>query len=227
MLPLTLPLMLPPMLPLPPLLPLPLSRFLLPKPHSHFCLCYHPKPAPPPIQLQQAMSTRQPASSRESQTPSYRNPTRGQAHLTRSRSRSPIRNTAGRLPPRSSSPNRQRPRQESKRTTQDRQPFQSSAASTGLHACALCLGRFAHNVHKCKSEFLWDNRTPTSCRRSTEGRLINSQGLQLCYDWQRPNGCASTSKDHIHECSGCGNLDHGAQSCPRGQEAQGSHPLPR
>jgi hypothetical protein len=165
------------------------------------------------------MTTRQPAPSREPQTSSYRNQTRGQARPTHSRSRSPIRNTTGRLPPRTSSPNRQRPRQESKRTTQDRQPFQSSAASTGLHACALCLGRFAHNVHKCKSELLWDNKTPTSCRRSTDGRLVNSQGLQLCYDWQRPNGCASTGKDHIHECSGCGNPNHGAQSCPRGQEA--------
>ncbi|KAG2065897.1 hypothetical protein BDR04DRAFT_949567, partial [Suillus decipiens] len=87
------------------------------------------------------------------------------------------------------------------------------AASTGHHACALCLGRFAHNIHKCKSELLWDNKTPTSCRRSPEGRLINTLGLQLCYDWQRPNGCPSASKDHIHECSGCGSTDHGAQKC--------------
>ncbi|OAX37603.1 hypothetical protein K503DRAFT_771355 [Rhizopogon vinicolor AM-OR11-026] len=62
-----------------------------------------------------------------------------------------------------SSPNHQQPRHEFKHSSQDRQPFQSSVASTGLHTCALRLGRFAHNVHKCKSKLLWDNKTPTSC----------------------------------------------------------------
>ncbi|KAG2366477.1 hypothetical protein BDR07DRAFT_1274506, partial [Suillus spraguei] len=85
----------------------------------------------------------------------------------------------------------------------------------GLFACALCLGRFAHNVHRCKSEFLWDSKTPTFCCWNTEGQLVNAQGMQLCYDWQRPNSCLNSSKDHIHQCSGCGGLDHGAQNCPQ------------
>ncbi|KAG2061226.1 hypothetical protein BDR06DRAFT_838303, partial [Suillus hirtellus] len=76
-----------------------------------------------------------------------------------------------------------------------------SAAPNSLFACALCLSRFAHNIHKCKSEFLWDGKTPTSCRRNTEGRLVNAHGLQLCYDWQCPNGCSNTSKEHNHQCS--------------------------
>lgn len=167
-------------------------------------------------EFQLAMSSQ--GNGRESHTSSHRNQARSSTRPTRSRSRSPARNSSGRLPPRSSSPNRQRPRQDPKRPSQDKHPFQGGAASSGHHACALCLGRFAHNIHKCKSDLLWDNKTPTSCRRSAEGRLVNAQGLQLCYDWQRPNGCASTSKDHIHECSGCGNTDHGAQKCPRGQE---------
>ena len=160
-----------------------------------------------------------PPSSRDRQiSASYRN--QGKlARPTRSRSRSPARHSSGRLPPCPTSPNYQRPRSDLKQPMQDRQPFQNGAASNGLYACALCLGRFAHNVHKCKNQLLWDNKTPTFCRRNAEGRLVNAQGLQLCYDWQRPNGCSNSSKDHIHMCSRCGKLDHGAQNCPRGQEA--------
>jgi len=179
---------------------------------------YIPNLLPPP-QIQQAITTRQPANAMNREPQAYRTQIRGRAHATRSRSRSPVHNATGRLPPRTTSPNRQRLQQEPKRTTQDWQPFQSSATSTGLHACTVCLGRFAHNVHKCKSEFLWDSKTPMSSRRNAEGHLVNSRGLQLCYDWQHPSSCSSTSKEHNHECLGCGSPNHGAQSCPRGQEA--------
>ncbi|KAG1781873.1 hypothetical protein EV702DRAFT_949531, partial [Suillus placidus] len=134
-------------------------------------------------------------------TPSQRNQARGGNRHTRSRSRSPACNPSARPPPHASSPSHQRPRQDHKCNTQDKQSFQASAASPGLFACALCLSCFAHNVHKCKSELLWDGKTPTFCHRNTEGRLVNAQGLQLCYDWQCPNGCPSSSRDHTHKCS--------------------------
>ncbi|KAG1858328.1 hypothetical protein C8R48DRAFT_606553, partial [Suillus tomentosus] len=78
------------------------------------------------------------------------------------------------------------------------------AGRTGSSACALCLGRFCHNIHKCTAELLWDGCTKNHCNRNS---------AELCYDWQRPNGCTNTSCSHVHECSGCGSKEHGAQGC--------------
>ncbi|KIJ07449.1 hypothetical protein PAXINDRAFT_173479 [Paxillus involutus ATCC 200175] len=101
------------------------------------------------------------------------------------------------------------PQRHAQRGNHQPQSFQSTA-SAPLPPCALCLGRFTHNVRKCRSEFLWDRRTPTHCHRNREGRLI-------CFDWQSENGCQSTSKDHVHECSGCGTSTHSTHACPRSE----------
>ncbi|OAX37177.1 hypothetical protein K503DRAFT_248924 [Rhizopogon vinicolor AM-OR11-026] len=147
-LPLMLPLLLPPMLPLllPPMLPLPLLPMLplplllppmLPLPLLPLPMLLLPLPLPLLLPLFCFPLPNQRLSSSNSllltlPCPQY--------------SKTPSSST--------SSPNHQRPRHEFKHPSQDRQPFQSSAASTGLHACALRLGRFAHNVHKCKSKLL-------------------------------------------------------------------------
>ncbi|OAX36337.1 hypothetical protein K503DRAFT_653968, partial [Rhizopogon vinicolor AM-OR11-026] len=91
------------------------------------------------------------------------------------------------------------------------------AGPRGRSACAICLGRFAHKIAECNLPKLWDG-SPTHSRRTQEGRLVNPQGLTLCTNWQRPGGCSSGSHDFLHECSGCGLKDHGAQSCPRGEK---------
>jgi hypothetical protein len=48
---------------------------------------------------------------------------------------------------------------------------------------------------------------------------LNPAGTVLCSDWQRVLGCSVTTHDSKHECSGCGKPTHGAQKCPRAQEA--------
>lgn len=113
--------------------------------------------------------------------------------------------------------------QPSRKSSNNQQSFPSSTGQSGPAACALCLGRFRHNIHKCTSEFLWDKRTKTRCCRNTEGHITNPEGRELCYDWQRPRGCSSSSQSHVHECSGCGAKDHGAQDCPQGERIQSTH----
>ncbi|KAF8149508.1 hypothetical protein B0H34DRAFT_635480, partial [Crassisporium funariophilum] len=87
----------------------------------------------------------------------------------------------------------------------------------GPSACAVCLGRHRHDIGKCVSDTLWDG-APSRCRRNERGRLVNPEGVILCSDWQRPQGCSSASPNHVHECSGCGRKAHGAQACARAQK---------
>lgn len=79
--------------------------------------------------------------------------------------------------------------------------FPVGASNSGPSACALCLGRFRHPIHKCASEFLWDKRTKTHCHRNAEGHLVNPEGFEICYNWQRPKGCSNTTRSHVHKCS--------------------------
>lgn len=124
-------------------------------------------------------------------------------------------NTLANQPP--SPDNRFHPYHRSSGNQQGKQPanqfFPSGAGQTGSSACALCLGRFHHNIHKCTTELLWDGQTKARCSRNAAGHLVNPQGRELCYDWQRPNSCSNTSCSHMHKCSGCGSKDHGAQGC--------------
>jgi hypothetical protein len=107
--------------------------------------------------------------------------------------------------------------QVAKKPHKGQQSFQAGAGQSGHSACTLCLGHFRHPIHKCASEFLWDKRTKTRCRCNAEGHLVNPKGLKLCYDWQRPKGCSSTARSHVHECLGCGAKDHRAQECPQSE----------
>jgi hypothetical protein len=82
----------------------------------------------------------------------------------------------------------------------------------------------SHDTRKCRSETLWDG-TKARCRKSDEGRLISPTGTTLCSDWNSRRGCSSSTHEHRHECSGCGNKDHGAQGCPRAQKKSGAHAI--
>ena len=95
--------------------------------------------------------------------------------------------------------------------------FQPSAGSHG-GVCAACLGRHKHNFSKCEEPRLWDG-SASSSRKNEHGRLVAANGLPLCFDWQVPRGCASSSHPERHRCTGCGRADHGAQGCPRAEKA--------
>lgn len=97
--------------------------------------------------------------------------------------------------------------------TNTNQSFPVGAGRTGSFACVLCLVCFHHNIHKCAAELLWDGCTKTHCSRNSAGHLVNPEGQELCYDWQRPNSCTNTSHSHVHECSGCRSKEHSAQGC--------------
>ena len=85
----------------------------------------------------------------------------------------------------------------------------------GLSACAICLGRNPHDVSQCTASLLWDNHTPAFTKKGDKGAKLRvaSSGDTLCLDWNLPRSCSSSSHLARHRCSGCGNDDHGAQSC--------------
>ena len=122
--------------------------------------------------------------------------------------------------PKSGLPPRDMKRRRTMKSTADtQQSFRVGAGGNGvLSACTICLGCHPHNVYNCTSATLWDS-SPARCQRNGQGRLVNPAGSILCSDWQRPNGCPSTSHDSCHECSGCGKQTHGAQNCPPAQKA--------
>ncbi|KAJ7079875.1 hypothetical protein C8R43DRAFT_865417, partial [Mycena crocata] len=78
--------------------------------------------------------------------------------------------------------------------------------------CVICLGTHP-DVARCRSTSQW-NGSPARCSRDQSGRLINNRGINICLNFQLARGCQGrTGQKHIHECSGCGNRDHGASSC--------------
>ena len=85
--------------------------------------------------------------------------------------------------------------------------------------CPICLGRKQHNIRVCRLTSLWDGKHKTQCARSEDGRIIDNNGQALCYNWNQATGCKDKSGHHIYECSGCGDLMHGAQECSRAQKA--------
>ena len=46
----------------------------------------------------------------------------------------------------------------------------------------------------------------------------------LCFDWQLPRGCHSTSHPEKLKCSGCGKASHGAQDCARAERLKALSP---
>ncbi|KAJ3902993.1 hypothetical protein F5879DRAFT_804416 [Lentinula edodes] len=67
---------------------------------------------------------------------------------------------------------------------------------------------------------IWNGKRGVACNWNKQGYLEIAKGtdagLELCADWQRPNGCTSRAHPEKHRCSGCTNSGHGASSCPDG-----------
>ena len=106
-----------------------------------------------------------------------------------------------------------------KSTSDPQQSFQSGAAGNGaLSACTICFGCHPHDIFNCASATLWDG-SPVRCQKNSQGHLINPARSIPCSNWQRPNGCSSSTHDSRHECSGCGKPSPGTQSCPQAQKA--------
>ncbi|KAG1824072.1 hypothetical protein DFJ58DRAFT_672879, partial [Suillus subalutaceus] len=69
-----------------------------------------------------------------------------------------------------------------------------------------------HKIIECKATRTWDDVGDTICSRI--GRVLTMRdGKPVCSDWQRLSGCAETTHDWRHFCSGCGISSHGAQTC--------------
>lgn len=92
--------------------------------------------------------------------------------------------------------------------------------------CAVCLGRHKHEIKYCRAAYFVlpsgiPTHTPTRCRRDEKGRLFNNQGQPVCYNWQRPQKCDAIGPEHayLHECSACGERNHGASHCSLRPEA--------
>ena len=136
------------------------------------------------------------------------------------RSRSPVRRTPHTPAHRRSSP----PPYNQHQSPSKNSVFPFGTASQGLPVCALCLATDPHDTRKCRSETLWDG-SKARCSKSDEGRLITPAGTTLCSDWNNRRGCSISTHEQRHECSGCGNKDHGAQRCPRAQKKPSAHPL--
>ncbi|KAG2738450.1 hypothetical protein P692DRAFT_201798413 [Suillus brevipes Sb2] len=153
----------------------------------------------------------EPSATQHYRRSSYREPYEPRRRA--SRSRSPGRAGNPRRADRSPSPDKGKNRE------QRAKGFSRGAGSRGRSACAICLGRFSHDIQRCDSRNLWDKTTPAHARRSQDGRIISTNGLPLCYRWQRPGGCLAENHDSAHACSGCGDKSHGAQTCPRGEKA--------
>ncbi|TFK17514.1 hypothetical protein FA15DRAFT_553227, partial [Coprinopsis marcescibilis] len=66
--------------------------------------------------------------------------------------------------------------------------------------CAICLGRQEHDYKLCNKELLWDG-SKGHARRTSDKRLINSEGQNLCFQFQLPNGCRSNTHPDKHRCS--------------------------
>ena len=95
--------------------------------------------------------------------------------------------------------------------------FRNSTGSHPSRVCAVCLGQSEHDFAKCHSSKLWDGKKGWAWKNE-KGRLATPEGLVLCFDWQLPKTCTSTSHTKKHLCSGCGESSHGAQKCPRAEK---------
>ena len=163
----------------------------------------------------------------EASTPSQRHRERGHGSGGRARSRSPPGLESLRKRRRSRSPKykqgsplerrEKRSRDGMQCPRRDRLEFFQFGAGPHGGACAVCLGHHEHTFLKCDGAKLWDG-SAGSARKNEQGRLVAADGLPLCFDWQMPRGCASTSHLDRHRCLGCRKADHGAQACPQAQK---------
>ncbi|KAK7456466.1 hypothetical protein VKT23_010715 [Stygiomarasmius scandens] len=100
------------------------------------------------------------------------------------------------------------------RTGPWKQLFRAADLAIKLSRCPLCLSDKEHNIRECNRDTMWDDKTPTQCKRNARKHLENPQGIEICTNWQTKNSCTNTHHPHMHECSGCGDPHHGAQACP-------------
>jgi hypothetical protein len=104
-----------------------------------------------------------------------------------------------------------------------RQPDQSFPAPTdklSLPACAICLSRNPHDICSCEALTLWDD-SPSYAWRSAQD-IIDPDESPPCLDWNQKRFFEDLHESK-HACSGCGGTDHGAQECPRAEEAYCPH----
>ncbi|KAJ3809889.1 hypothetical protein F5876DRAFT_42981, partial [Lentinula aff. lateritia] len=87
--------------------------------------------------------------------------------------------------------------------------------------CHRCLGQDKHDIRHCSRTSIWNGKRGVACNWNKQGYLKiakgTNAGLELCANWQRPNGCTSCAHPEKHWCSGCTNSSHGASSCPDGE----------
>lgn len=90
-----------------------------------------------------------------------------------------------------------------------------------LPRCHRCLGRDKHDIRRCSRTSLWNGKKDVLCGWNAKGYLEILAGLfaglELCAEWQRPNGCTSRKHSEKHRCSGCASTNHGADGCPEGE----------
>lgn len=149
-----------------------------------------------------------------SRNPSYRK-------CSRSPSISPPRSTKRSKPSRkrSPSPHDPAPHHTPTKARTGRKPFRRNASPRPLSACPMCLGCHRHDVANCEATLRWDQKVENRCTRDRGGHLKSPEGIVLCSNWQKPQGCEDSTHSKRHQCSGCGAKDHGAQSCPRAEAA--------
>lgn len=140
-------------------------------------------------------------------------PLAGSQRLTKN----PNRSSSGPYP--QTSPRKQKPP-----TNDATAEFQRSfrkADQPQLQRCHRCLGRDKHDVRRCSRSTLWNNKREVLCNWNAKHYLEiakgTHKGLELCADWQRPNGCTERDHPEKHRCSGCASTAHGAEGCPEGQ----------
>lgn len=104
------------------------------------------------------------------------------------------------------------------RTKKEKGEFFLSSAGPCGEVCAHCLGAHDHMFTTCKGKKLWD-RSASPIRRGEQGKLVNADGVILCFDWQLPTSCQNTHHSQCHKCSGCRKSGHGAQTCPQAETA--------
>lgn len=184
----------------------------------YHAICY------PAVQLQFRKAVRADMDSPD-RRPSKRRHERDHGSCSRGRSPSPRRTESSRKrhrsrSPRGSPPDRpeKRPRGTPARSRREKTEFFQAGAAPRGGVCAICLGRHEHVFARCDTPKLWDG-TVAAARKNEDGRLVATDGFPLCFDWQVPRGCASTSHPDRHKCSGCGKPGHGAQACPLAEKA--------
>ena len=84
-----------------------------------------------------------------------------------------------------------------------------------LPICTICLGHHRHTmpVIQCPATRTWDDKYDTLCERVNKAICTRDGSATLCSLWQRDCGCYE-KHNHMHHCSGCGTLTHGASKCP-------------